>query len=260
MKKDKKKKTESSKARLHFSRMRAVEEPTFYDAQTDMRQLIPAFAKVAITSLEEQYKDEDLRADLRYLHSCLCIFQLRVIEDPTPVDEQIAEFLAALFRCQPSTLQLWMSAMVTAQFSIYGLFCRRDAKADKETLRGMLEYSRLALYKRVLSDSTYKKMQEELRVAGVVTPQQAETRTTGFAVCHETKEVLKNIQAIAHMFISCSGDKSWNELAKACDEAFQGQVTDDTKTNIALALAYPVYEVNSLTVEVPANEATRKTK
>lgn len=250
---------EPSKTRLHFSRVRAKGEPSFFDPMTDIRQLLPAFAKTIIEGLELQH--EELADDFRYLHSCLCVFQLRIIEDPAPVDEQIDEFFDALYKCNRKALSLWVTALLMVQFTVYGLFCRRNAKTDSRGLRGMLEYAALASYKSVLSPDTYKKMQAELRAADVLFSQDNETVNTGFAVCHETGEILESVQAIAHMFISCSGDRSWKELSKACDEAYEvGPTKPGVLDRIAIALAYPAYGVNTLTVEVPEDAITGETR
>lgn len=256
MKKDNKKK-KGTKATLHLSRVRSKGEPLFFDPQTDIRKLIPAMAKVAILSLQDQCKDATLLNDFKYIHSCICVFQIRVLEDPTPIAEQIQKFFEAVNSVSQYAFNLWTQAMFGTMFSVYGLFCRRDAVADSEALRGIMEYSKLASYKDVLSPETYSRMEQELRLGGVITRQQNETQKVGAIKCHETKEVLHNIQAIAHMFINCTGDTSWEALSAACDEAFMsGMPGTDTKTRIAVALAYPAYGLNTLTVEAPADAIT----
>lgn len=126
--------------KLHFTRIRAKEEPVFFDPATDIRRLFPAVAKVTFLTLVDTFtKDEEMVKDFLYLHKCFCIMQIRLAEDKKPCAEQIIEFFDAIHKVKnKKNLFLWLNTMTTLLITLYGLFYRRDTKTDKAALKAMI--------------------------------------------------------------------------------------------------------------------------
>lgn len=132
--------------KLHFTRIRAKEEPVFFDPATDIRRLFPAVAKVTFLTLVDTFtKDEEMMKDFLYLHKCFCIMQIRLAEDKKPCAEQIIEFFDAIRKVNnKKNLFLWLNTMTTLLITLYGLFYRRDTKTDKAALKAMIGTGQLA--------------------------------------------------------------------------------------------------------------------
>lgn len=242
-----------TKTKLHFTRIRAKGEPTFFDPQTDIRQLLPAVAKSAVLSLQDQYPDdEELQHDLNYIHNCICIFQIRLAEDTTPVDEQVSAFLAAIDKCRPAAVYTWKNRVFTMLLMLFALFVRRDAKVDKDQLSAMINMIQLVPLSKLIDPELYRKVRADLtdrmpaKLHDTCYPQGCNI------VCEETGEQLKGAKDLIRMFVSASGDTSWEGLARACDEAFSTPGIKSDAQSIALALAYPDYEHRTLSVAVEA--------
>ena len=240
-----------TKTKLHFTRIRAKGEPVFFDPQTDIRQLLPAVAKSAVLSLQDQYPDdEELQHDLYYIHNCICICQIRLAEDTTPVDEQVAAFLAAIDKCRPAAVYAWKSRVFTMMLMLFALFVRSDAKVDKDQLSTMVSMIQLVPLSKLVAPEIYKKVRDDLterlpaKLNATCYPQGCKI------VCEETGEQIRGAKALIRLFVSASGDTSWEGLARACDEAFSTPGIKSDAQSIALALAYPDYEHRTLSVEV----------
>lgn len=244
-----------SETKLHFTRYRAKGEPDFYDPQTDFRRLLPAAAKLCLEQLQEQFSGHPQFSDFQYLHGCICVLQIRMVEDPAPIDELMREFLNAVQKCDTASLNIWLANMMTLLFSLYGLFCRRDCKVDENALRNMMSWCQLGTYKDVLSYDTYKQMKAELYEAAVLQAPQNVVSGQGFVQCAETGDTIKNVQMLAGMLINHTGCENWNVLAACCDRAIESRPDLTQTQEIALTLAYPRYEDRSLAVEV-TNENT----
>lgn len=245
---------EQEKTTLHFTRMRAKGDPTFYDPQTDIRQLFPAITKLTLTILQTTYKtDEKAMHDFLYLHNCFCVFQIRLSEDTKPCAEQVAEFFDAVNKADQRNVFLWFRAMFTVITSIYGLFVRRDAKVDGSAIRTMFDKTALAALLASLTPATrnniYADASKAADAAKLLRAEGETTSSAGFVVCEETGQRIENIQRLASLFISHEGNHDWDALAAACDREFQSGEEKTDSTNIALALAYPTYEQRCLTVE-----------
>jgi hypothetical protein len=243
----------SEKTKLHFTRIRAKGEPSFFDPQTDIRQLFPAVAKAAIMTLQDQNPgDKELQHDLTYIHNCLCIFQIRIAEDTAPVADQVAAFCKALDKCRSSTVSLLKSRFFTMIMMLFALFCRRDAKVDKDQLSTMMSMIQLAPLSTMISKELFQQVQEELTANAPAKLHDVCYPDGCNIMCEETQQQLKGAKDIIRLFVSASGDTSWEALAAACDEAFSTPGIKSDAQNIALALAYPDYEHPSLSVEVEA--------
>lgn len=239
--------------KLIFSRVRKRGEPDWLDPQTDIRRILPAVILNVLGGMEDKYGGRpDVLSDILYVHNCFRVFQIKIMEDPTPVDEQVDEFVKALAKVNKDVLCLIASDVVLAMLGIYSLFCRRDAVTDKESLHAMLEQARLIPYSRLLSPETHNAVRSEL-AAKVPLLVQNKTNEDGIAVCMETGEVLDHLKDIACGFMAISGNQTWEELSKACDKEFGSRPMSD-QVAIALALAFPTYERPTLMVEQEKEE------
>ena len=235
--------------KLHIFRFRAVGEPSFYDSNTDIRSMFPKIVDYVLSMMEDKYDSTDRMQDILYLHQCVEVFKIRIIEDKLAVESQVTEFLAAIVEV-PAELRFEFTGMVfNAFFCIYALFCRRDSAVDGDALQAMLEYTRLSLLKDLLSPETYGKVKEELQ-AKVPLLVQSNVSTGSVAVCQETGEEFTRLKEIACQFMSCSGNQSWNTLADLCDKEFLGGKNMSDSVGMALALAYPTYKHPTLSVEL----------
>lgn len=241
------------KSKLIFSRVRKRGEPDWLDPQTDIRKILPGVILNVLSGMEDQYEDRPaVLKDLLYVHNCFRIFQIRVVEDPEPIDKQVDEFVKALAKVDKDILKMIASDVVLALIGIYALFCRRDSVTDKESLHAMLEQARLIPFSRLLSRETHEAVKSEIE-AKVPLLVQNKTNEDGIAVCMETGEVLDHIKDIACGFMAISGNQTWDELSAACDREFGSRPMSD-KEAIALALAFPTYERPTLMVEQQVEE------
>lgn len=243
--------------KFHYSRVRKRGEPAWFDPQTDIRQVLPASFIAVVTSMEEQYEGMPELEHILQLHNYIRIFQIRVVEDTTPLDKQVAEFFNALATVPGDVLTAFLSRLTSVLLCIYALFCRRDAVTDREAIQAMFEYARLSTLSEVLSTETYRKVKDELRAA-VPLAVQSRTTSSDAVVCLETGDEMERVKEMASLFLSCSGKCDWNAMAEACDKAFNaatdGKSELSDKEAIALALAYPTYKHPTLTVTTDGTE------
>ena len=230
---------------LHFSRVRRQGEALYFDPQTDIRLILPNVMQAAMERLLDEYADKPEEKALLHLSTCVRILQIRLEEDSLPMDAQLGEFMKAIEEVPAEIVNLWMGTVVRAMICAYALFMRRDAQSDSAALAAMLESTKLSLYRVSLQPGTYQKVREEL---GSSVPLLVQNKTRdGVVVCHETGEVMERVKDIARLCMGCTGDRSWNALADACDEQFNaGKHTG--KEQMALALAFPTYSHPCLTV------------
>lgn len=240
------------KTKLHFTRIRAKGDSSFYDPGADIRQLLPSIAKTTLMALQDKYADTKLMQEFLVLHNFFCIFQLRLAEDQTPCAEQILEFCSAEQQVSAEARAIWNQYLVMLLLCTYGLFTRRDVRTDGAVVSAMLDTGRFASLMEGLSEETRQRIRQEIGTAAneaLTSPGHEEADPRGYVVCEETKEVLENIKTLAGIYISHTGANDWNSLAAACDKEFWRGGKPD-KAAIALALSYPTYKQPSLTVEV----------
>ena len=237
--------------KLHFTRVRSKGDSTFYDPQTDIRAIYPTAAKVTLDCLMDVTKDEALRKEYEYLAKCYAVYQIRLMEDPTNIPTQVAEFETAIRKVRPKTLVVWQEMMLCLLNSLYALFTRRDVHTDGKSVKGMLTTAMEAAMLQKLPKDQQEALYHAFCDAGLNYEEEAVIDPNGKVVCEETEHVLENIKELAGLFISHSGRGDWNSLAAACDACFSSpeadKLTDQQK--IAVALAYPSYETPYLTVE-----------
>ena len=237
--------------KLHFTRVRSKGDSTFYDPQSDIRAIYPTAAKVTLDVLLEVTKDEARKKDYEYLAKCYHIFQIRLMEDPTHVMLQVAEFESAIRKVQPRTLAIWQQMMLCLLNCLYALFTRRDVHTDGKAIKGMLTIAAEASMLQQLPKDKQEAIYHAFCDAGLVPEEEAVIDPNGKVVCEETEQVLENVKELAGIFISHSGPGDWNSLSSACDAFFSKPETADIPDSqqIAIALAYPSYENPYLTVE-----------
>lgn len=242
---------EQDKTKLHFTRVRSRGDSTYFDPQTDIRAIYPTAAKMTLDILMEVTKDEAIKKEYEYLAKCFNIYQLRLVEDPTGVAAQVAEFSAAIHKVRPQILTVWQETMLTLLNCLYACFTRRDVKADGKAVRGMLTAAAEAAMLQRLPKAQQEAVYQAFCGAGLEYDEQAALDPNGKVVCEETEQVLENIKELAGIFVSHSGPGDWNSLSAACDAFFQSpeasKLTDEQQT--AIALAYPSYDLPYLTVE-----------
>ncbi len=238
---------ENKQTKLHFTRVRSKGDSSYFDPQTDIRRTFPTAAKLTLDLLMDTTKDEALKKDYEYLAKCYNIFQIRLMEDPTNLALQVAEFESAIRKAQPQTRAVWRETMLSLLNCLYALFTRRDVATDGKAIKNMLNTAMQASILQKLP----KKEQEMVYAAFEPVDEDAVTDPNGKVVCEETEQVLENIKELAGLFISHSGAGDWDSLSQACDAFFRTpeaeKLSDDQK--IAVALAYPSYELPYLTVE-----------
>ena len=245
---------EEKKKDLHVTRIRAKGEPTFFDPSADVRQIMAAVINISSGYLKTVYaKEKEALEAFDYLYRCFKIFQIRLAEDTAPVFEQVAEYEKALRKVEPRWYQIWRDTVQSLMTGTYALFVRRDAKVDEEEMRKMLNYVQLPLLKSFLSADTFNKVKSELESAEAIARRESYEVGDGMAVEAETGQVIQNIKSVVGMFIGSADDMSWPEAAEVCDRIFNERVAagcEDKRELVALALAYPSYEHNQLSIKI----------
>lgn len=236
---------------LHFTRVRAKGDSSFYDPQADIRAIFPTAAKMTLDLLMETTKNEAAKKDFEYLAKCYHIYQIRLTEDPTNMVQQIIEFNNAINKVRPVIRGIWQQALLCLLNSLYALFTRRDVRTDGKAIKAMLNTAQEATILQQLPKSQQEVVYAALQEADAIPEEEPVTDPNGKIVCEETEHVIDNVKDLAQIFIAHQGDGSWNSLAAACDEFFNSKdaesLTDEQK--IAVALAYPSYDTPYLTVE-----------
>lgn len=237
----------ADKTKLHFTRVRSKGDSSYFDPQTDIRAIFPTAAKLTFDILIDVTKDEAIKRDYEYLAKCYHIFQIRLAEDPSDLALQVADFESAISKARPQSLAIWRESMLCLFNCLYALFTRRDVATDGKAIKRMLNTAMQATILQKLP----KKEQELIYAAFEHVDEDAVTDPNGKVVCEEEARVLENIKELAALFISHSGPGDWNSLSKACDSFYNSkeanELTEEQK--IAVALAYPSYDLPYLTVE-----------
>lgn len=236
-----------AETKLHFTRVRSKGDSSYFDPQTDIRAIFPTAAKMTLGILMDAVKDEQLSKDFEYLAKCYNIFQIRLMEDPSELARQVADFESAIRRVQPKALAVWRETMLCLLNCLYALFTRRDVATDGKAIKNMLNAAQQATILQKLPPE----LQERVRAAFEPVEEDAVTDPNGKVVCEETEQVIENIKELAALFISHSGPGDWTSLSIACDSFYSSPEADKLKDGekMAVGLAYPSYELPYLTVE-----------
>lgn len=235
--------------KLHIARIRKHGDPNWFDPYTDIRKIIPQVMITVAMKMEDCYEGKPEQQYVLYIHNCIKVFQIRILEDKMPLTQQISEFFKALVSVPAAILNEWQSQVVSAMMCVYALFCRRDAVTDGDAMHSMLEYTRLALLKDSLSAETWAMVEKDLRSRGSLLVSNNTTNTSS-AVCQETGEVIDNLKQIACQFMLCSENRDWDYLAELFDKGFNDSREKTDTEAMALALACPTYKYPTLMVEM----------
>lgn len=232
-----------NETRLHFTRVRAKGESTFYDPDSDIRKVLPAAIKTTLGVLEVTHPDK--KAEFLYLYKCFCVFQIRIAEDSMKCKDQVSSFISALTKADNTALALFMHTLFFTLLCIYGLFNRRDAKVDVDDRQSMADVSAVC---GVLSNLP-PDIHSSVCVPGYIKEIYS---TEGPIVCDTTGELIKHAKDIAALFVPSTGDSSWDAISDACDAFFMENEDNPELSDmqrVCIALAYPNYD-KSLGVEV----------
>ena len=182
--------------------------------------------------------------------------ELRLLEDPTPANTQVGDFLKALVEVDRRALALVIRQFVTAMLLVYSLFVRRDSATDSKDLHAMLEQARQAALKEILPPEVFAGVKDALENSGATLLHESETQCDVYAVVEETGEEIHGIKELARMCVQADPDTPWDVLADLCDKEFSRGVQPD-RTQIALWLAYPDYKHRTLMLDTdePEGEA-----
>ena len=235
------------RTKLHVFRVRARGEADFYDPQTDIRKLLPYIGIMTIEDLKVAYKDDPMaQFDLSYLWNCLNVFRIRVSEDPTPLVEQMDRFIQAISQVNPVILNKFAVGVLVMQFVVYAVYQRRDIQIDGPGQANMLATARLADFMQLLEPAFAEYLKTTAKGSPMFREAIVSVDPTSSAEVRKDAELVKtfhNLKERARMFLPADGDKSWEALAEACDQAFD--VLGDKLTvqdKAALCLAYPDYK------------------
>ena len=242
-------------AELHFTRIKAKGDSSFYDPGADIRQVLPSIAKTTLMALQDKYEGTELYKDFLYIHNCFCIFQIRLAEDPKSCSEQVDEFFAAVRKVSFEAMIIWLQYAAMVTLCVYGLYVRRDVKVDGPVAAAIMETGRFTALMDKLSPETKERIKQEAGAAfkDLVSPGTETVDQRGFVVCEETQLTIDNVKALAAPYMAATGDNDWNGLSEACDRAFNAGGVPDYPA-IALALAYPTYERPALTVTLKVED------
>jgi len=249
--------------KFHFIRVRANNEPSFYDQQADIRCILPVLGKLVCDDLEAVHKgDSQWHNDISYLRNCLDVFAIRIDEDNTPLVEQMQEFIQAISKVNPQVFAQFSSGVFIMMSVVYGAMQRRDVKIDGKDQRKMLSVATLLDVMRFLPKNLVGQIFDTLEETGDLL-HEAVVSVTNASVVDMVRDgdvvgTFDRLKEHAAMFINAEGDTSWNGLANACEEMFNAIPPDaNLHDKVALALAYPTYKLPTQ-CEMPADDAERQ--
>ena len=163
---------------LHFVRLRRKDSTdSFLDPEADIKSIMPRALAYVEKVLAKQYPAEDVQ----HLHNCVKVLETRLLEDPTPLKEQVALFEAAMLKCEPLPLPLFY---ILGRYFFYSwiLHMRRDGQADNRVPM----FAEECLLSR---DNT-----EDLKKAEEILGKDKIPRIEADAACVETGEVIRDIK------------------------------------------------------------------
>lgn len=228
---------------LHFLRVRekGSSEP-FIDPYADIKEVVSSFAKELPRLYKLSLNPPEEKVDLLKAYIKVC--ETRLLEDKTPLTEQMAAFeksLKELF----DTRELWFFAEVFTKYVLvtYALHMRRDGKVDAERRASFRMGSLLLTLAGLMSPDVWatamNSIPEEISRHLNTAPEQAQEV---MALCVEDPtQNISDIKTLAADAIGATGASTWEEVAAACDKYAEESINADDKT-IAASLAYPSYK------------------
>lgn len=254
----------TKETKFHFVRVRANDEPSFYDQQADIRCILPVLGKLVCDDLQAVHR-EDTRwvADIAYLRNCLDVFAIRIDEDNTPLVEQMQEFIQAISKVDTQVFAQFASGVFITLSVVYGAMQRRDVKIDGKDQRKMLSVATLLDVVRFLPKNLVQQIFDTLAETGDLL-HEAVVSVTNDSVVDMVRDddslvcKFNRLKEHAALFINADGDTSWNGLAKACEDMYNAMPQDASlHDKVALALAYPTYNI-PVQCEIPADDIERQ--
>ena len=233
--------------KLHILRIREKGDDSFYDPQADIRGILPNVVSIALAHFWDKASEEE-RKDIDYLLACFRIFQIRLLEDRTPLTEQLKLFDEAVKKVNPVRLMRIRDALVNTTLTIYALLMRRDQPMRGRDFNKMVNDTSLLQLKKKLSPEHYKQVCEWLKEEEDPDDSQP-LSDNSMAWCEETGETYNRLRQLACKLLNVSGTESWDEIAELCDKQFDATGLGNAES-IALALAYPTYKNLALTAEL----------
>jgi len=232
---------EETKTKLNFMRVRAKGTTAYYDTQTDIRVLLPALVEITLDVLRETTDDEKLKQEFVYLTKCFRIFQIKLKEDDKDIITLLNEFHEAICKVSQKALARWTNTQMILLSTVYGFFDRRDSATDGPAIRNMLNTAKLTAMTACLPKDLMEQVAAVYKYRNQVQDEQYSPQTDGTVKCVQTDEdVILDIKKLVGAFIDHDGSSSWEDLAKACDDAYMHTNLTD-KQKLAVALAYPTY-------------------
>lgn len=232
--------------KLHIVRVRSKGDGTFYDPQADFRGIVPNIAAFALGYLEDSAEDPEAKRAYKHLYRSFRIFQLRLLEDSTPLVEQLKLYEAAVNDVPQQYREAWRDAFVTVLLSLYALLMRRDQPMRGRDFKDLVNAAGMLSLQKRLSPEHYRQVCAWLGEEGVDAT--APVCDESVAVCAETGERFTRLREIAAALVNADGAETWEEMADLCDKQFDAEGLSDND-RIALALAYPTYKHPTLNVE-----------
>ena len=240
---------EEQKTKLKFMRFRARGGSDYYDPQTDIRVVLPALVEMTLDVLAETSSDEKLHQEFIYLTKCFRILQIKLKEDDKDVAELMNEFYGAICKVSARALSRWTNTMTILLVTVYGFFDRRDSATDGPAIRSMLNTAKLTAMTACLPKELMEQVAAIYKYRNQILDEQYCPTEDGTVRCVQLDEdVILDIKKLVSTFIDHDGSDSWEDMAKACDDAYMHKKLTE-KQKLAAALAYPTYESPYLEAE-----------
>jgi hypothetical protein len=233
--------------KLHIVRVRGRGDGTFYDPQADFRGILPNIAVLTLGELEDSTEDQEAKQAYKHLYHSFRIFQLRLLEDSTPLNEQLKLFHTAVSTVPLKYRETWRAAFMEVLLSLYALLMRRDQPMRGRDFKDLVNAAGMLSLQKRLSPEHYRQVCSWLGEEGVDSTFPVSQEST--AICEETGDKFTRLRDIAARLVNADGAETWEEMADLCDKQFNADGLADVE-NIALALAYPTYRHPTMRVEV----------
>lgn len=230
---------------LHVYRFRAPGAEQHYEPAADLRQVLANIMVAVADRMEAEYADsgdDEARRDAEYIAGCVRVFEIRVVEDPTGIDELVTGFLEALSKASQPVQSEFMVRLVSSLVMSYALFMRRDAVADRSTLMDIVDRAAQHQLLARLSPETAEAVRRELELSdGYLKATRLCSMSPVF--CVEDRSLCMNrARQLAAEIVNAPMRATWDELARLCDEELAASYsTRSPEERAALALAYPTY-------------------
>ena len=242
---------------LHIYRLRAHGSDQYYEPSADIRRVLANIMVAVADRMEAEYAaagDLAQGSDAEYIAGCVRVFEIRVIEDPTGLDELVTGFMEALSKADPKVQSEYMVRLVTALMLSYALFMRRDAVADRSTLMDIIDRAAQHQLLTRLSPETAEAVRRELQLSDGYLEATGLSSMSPVFCPEDSGMCLDRARQLAAEVVNAPRSASWDEMARLCDEELQAHYAERSKEErAALALAYPTYS-NGVAALLPKEE------